>query len=194
MLNKKAAIALYAAICSDTGSFKYESVTAETHKRIASILEFGFDHSEVARRLYDSRPISQVMATKVALNALHFYNSNRVAVINFTAKMRTDNGLTREDIDDIISLTRSIEGVEIGMSIKQSDDDPTLYKVSMRSNRVADVAKICAVFGGGGHVRAAGCTLNAENEVEAENRLMAAINAELDSLDAVGAFDGAGEI
>lgn len=194
VLNKKAAIALYAAICSDTGSFKYESVTAETHKRMASILEVGFDHSEVARRLYDSRPISQVMATKVALNALHFYNSNRVAVINFTAKMRTDNGLSREDIDDIISLTRSIEGVEIGMSIKQSDDDLTLYKVSMRSNRVADVAKICAVFGGGGHVRAAGCTLNAENEVEAENRLMAAINAELDSLDAVGAFDGAGEI
>ena len=139
VMTKRAAIALYAAICSDTGSFKFESVTAETHLRIAALLGVGFDHAEVARRLYDSRPISQIIATKVALNALRFYNSNRVAVINFTAKMRTDNDLTREDIDDIISLTRSIEGVEIGMSIKQSDDDPTLYKVSMRSNRVADV-------------------------------------------------------
>lgn len=194
LLTKNAAVALYAAICSDTGSFKFESVTAETHRRIAAILEMDFDHSEVARKLYDSRPISQVMATKVALNALHFYNSNRVAVINFTAKMRKDNDLSREDIDDIISLTRSIEGVEIGMSIKQSDDDPTLYKVSMRSNRVADVSKICALFGGGGHVRAAGCTLNAENELEAEERLISAINSELSALDEANAFDRAGEI
>lgn len=194
VMTKRAAIALYAAICSDTGSFKFESVTAETHLRIAALLGVGFDHAEVARRLYDSRPISQIIATKVALNALRFYNSNRVAVINFTAKMRTDNDLTREDIDDIISLTRSIEGVEIGMSIKQSDDDPTLYKVSMRSNRVADVSKICAVFGGGGHVRAAGCTLNAENEIEAENRLMEAINNALAELDALHAFDNAGAL
>ena len=194
VLTKRAAIALYAAICSDTGSFKFESVTPETHIRIASLLEVGFDHAEVARKLYDSRPISQVIATKVALNALHFYNSNRVAVINFTAKMRTDNNLTREDIDDIISLTRSIEGVEIGMSIKQSDDDPTLYKVSMRSNRVADVSKICAVFGGGGHVRASGCTLNAANEVEAEARLMEAIDSALAELDSLHAFDNAGAL
>ena len=194
VMTKRAAIALYAAICSDTGSFKFESVTAATHLRIAALLGVGFDHAEVARRLYDSRPISQIIATKVALNALRFYNSNRVAVINFTAKMRTDTDLTREDIDDIISLTRSIEGVEIGMSIKQSDDDPTLYKVSMRSNRVADVSKICAVFGGGGHVRAAGCTLNAENEIEAENRLMEAINDALAELDALHAFDNAGAL
>lgn len=194
VLNRSAAIALYAAICSDTGSFKFDSVTPETHKRIASLLEYDINHAEIARRLYDSRPISQVMGTKVALCNLHFYSQNRVAVINFTRKMREDNNLSREDIDDIISLTRSIEGVEIGMSIKQSDDDPTLYKVSMRSNRVVDVSKLCAAFGGGGHKRAAGCTVNADNEYAAEAQLMAEINNELARLDADGAFDGAGEI
>ena len=194
VLDKKAAIALYAAVCSDTGSFKFESVTPETHRRMAALLEVGFDHAEVARRLYDSRPISQVMSTKVALNALHFRNSNRVAIINFTQKMLADNDLTREDIDDIISLTRSIEGVEIGMSIKQSEEDPTLYKVSMRSNRVADVSKLCAAFGGGGHKRASGCTLHAENELEAEERLMEVIDAGLAELDRTHAFDGAGEL
>ena len=193
LMTKKTAIALYAAICSDTGSFRFEAVTPKTHLRIAAILEVGFDHSEVARRLYDSRPISQVMATKVALDVLHFHNENRVAIINFTTKMRVDNNLSREDIDDIISLTRSIEGVEIGMSIKQSDDDPTLYKVSMRSNRVADVSKICAVFGGGGHVRAAGCTLNAPDEKIAEERLLEAIDKALAELDESHAFDSAGE-
>lgn len=193
-LDREGAIALYAAIMSDTGSFRFDSVTAETHMRIASLLGYGFDHSEVARRMYDSRPLSQVMGTKVALNDLHFYNGNRVAVINFTKKMREDNNLSREDIDDIISLTRSIEGVEVGMTIKQSDDDLTLYKVSMRSNRVVDVSKLCAVFGGGGHKRASGCTLNAASEYDAEARLMAVINEELAALDKARAFDGAGEI
>ncbi|MCI8386954.1 MAG: bifunctional oligoribonuclease/PAP phosphatase NrnA [Clostridiales bacterium] len=194
LLNRSAAIALYAAICSDTGSFKFDSVTPETHKRIAALLEYDINHAEISRKLYDSRPISQVMATKVALCNLHFYNENRVAVINFTNKMREENNLTREDIDDIISLTRSIEGVEIGISIKQSDDDLTLYKVSMRSNRVADVSKLCAIFGGGGHKRAAGCTVNAENEYAAESMLIAEINNELMRLDKEGAFEHAGEI
>ncbi len=194
LMTKRAAIALYAAICSDTGSFKFESVNSKTHLRIASLLEVDFDHSEVTRRLYDSRPISQIMATKVALNALHFHNAERVAIINFTKNMREDNSLSREDIDDIISLTRSIEGVEIGASIKQADSDPTLYKVSLRSNRVADVSKICAVFGGGGHVRAAGCTLNASDENEAEARLLEAIDAELSRLDAENAFENSGAL
>ncbi len=194
VLDRTAATALYAAVCSDTGSFKFDSVTAETHLRIAALHRLGINHAEIARRLYDSRPISQIMATKVALNNLHFYADNRVAVINFTTKMRVDNGLTREDIDDIISLTRSIEGVEVGMSIKQSDTEPTLYKVSMRSNRVVDVSKLCAVFGGGGHVRAGGCTVNAENELAAEEVLIREIEAELARLDEEGAFENAGEL
>jgi len=194
LLTKAAAGALYAAICSDTGSFKFESVTPETHYRIARLLMTGFNHAEIARRLYDSRPISQVMATKAALNNLHFYNENRVAVINFTQQMMADNNVSREDIDDIISLTRSIEGVEIGMSIKQSAEESTTFKVSMRSNRVADVAKLCAVFGGGGHKRAAGCTVTAENEFAAEAMLIAEIERELRELDEAHAFDGAGEI
>lgn len=193
-LDRTAAVALYAAILSDTGSFKFESVTPQTHIRVASLLEYGFDHSEVARRLYDSKPISQIIATKVALNNLHFYNENRVAVINFTNKMRLENGLSREDIDDIISITRSVEGVEIGVTVKQSDDDPTLFKVSMRSNRIADASKLCAKFGGGGHKRAAGCTLTAANEYDAEAKLIEEINKELSNLDASGAFESAGAI
>jgi len=194
LLTKEAAAALYAAICTDTGSFKFEAVTPETHHRIAELLSTGFNHAEVARRLYDSRPISQIMATKAALNNLHFYDNNRVAVINFTQKMLEENGVSREDIDDIVSLTRSIEGVEVGMAIKQSADDLHFFKISLRSNRVADVAKICARFGGGGHVRAAGCSVTAEDEFAAEDALISAILEELHQLDEIGAFDKAGEI
>ena len=193
-LNRAAATALYAAICSDTGSFKFESVTAQTHMRIAELHSVGINHAEIARRLYDSRPISQIMATKAALNALHFYCGGKLAVINFTQAMMTEDNLTREDIDDIISLTRGIEGVEIGMSIKQNAEDLTLFKVSMRSNRVADVSKLCAIFGGGGHVRAGGCTVNAADEAAAEKMLVAEIEHELYALEQSGAFEGADEL
>ncbi len=193
-LDKGAATALWAAISSDTGSFKFEAVTAETHMRIAMLHETGINHSEIARRLYDSRPISQIRATRAALNALHFYDNSRVALINFTKAMMEENDVTREDIDDIISLTRGIEGVEVGVAIKESPDTPNLYKVSMRSNRVADVAKLCAVFGGGGHKRAAGCTLTAENKKAAEEAVVGEILRELASLDAADAFKGADEL
>ncbi len=194
LLNKTAAIALYSAILTDTGNFKFEAVTPETHIRAAELMEVGFDHAEVARRLYDCRPITQVMATKLALNTLNFYHSGRIAAVHFTQDMLKENGLTREDIEDIIGLTRGIEGVEVGISVKQSDTDPTFFKVSMRSNRVADVSKLCAVFGGGGHVRAGGCTLNAPTVEEAEAMLLKEIDAELTRLENEGAFEHAGEL
>lgn len=188
-LDKEAAVYLYAAICSDTGSFKFESVDAATHRRAAALLECGIDHSSITRRLYDSKSLSQVNATKVALCALHFAADNRIAIINFTKKMREENNLTREDIDDIIVLTRTIEGVEIGIVIKQNDDDPTTFKVSMRSNRAADVSLLCAGFGGGGHKRAAGCTVIAENEILAEQKLLEPVIAEIKRLTEGGFLD-----
>lgn len=194
LMSRRAATVLWAAICSDTGSFKYEAVTAETHMRIAELMAVGINHAEIARRLYDQRPITQVIATKLALNTLRFYHDSKIACVHFTQDMLRENNLTREDIDDIIGLTRGIEGVEVGVSVKQSDTDPTLFKVSMRSNRVADVSKLCAVFGGGGHVRAGGCTLNAPSADEAEGMLVRVIEAELTRLEAENAFEGVGEL
>ena len=184
----------YDASMRHGGSGVVKDFADGTEIPVADLLEYGINHAEVARRLYDSRPVSQVRATGIAICALKFYCGGKLAVINFTKKMREDNNLTREDIDDIISLTRSIEGVEVGMSIKQSDDDETLYKVSMRSNRVADVSLLCAKFGGGGHKRASGCTLNADSPDEAEARLVAVVSDELEVLMSEGAFDGADKV
>lgn len=194
LLNKTAAIALYSAICTDTGNFKFEAVTSETHIRIAELMSVGFDHAEVARRLYDCRPITQVMATKLAMGTLNFYHNNKIAAVHFTQDMMKENGLTREDTEDIIGITRGIDGVEVGVSVKQSDTDPTFFKVSMRSNRVADVSKLCALFGGGGHIRAGGCTVYAPNAEAAEAMLVKEIDAELSQLEADGAFEKAGEL
>ncbi len=194
LMTKRAATVLWAAICMDTGSFRYESVTAETHMRIAELIGTGINHAEIARRLYDSKPVTQVIGTKLALNTLRFHCDSKIASVHFTQEMLSDNGLTSEDIEDIIGLTRGIEGVEIGISVKQSDISPTLFKVSMRSNRVADVSKLCELFGGGGHVRAGGCLVNAPSVEDAEKMVVEAVERELVRLMAEGAFNGAGEL
>ncbi len=171
LINKNAATALYAAISSDTGSFKYESVTSETHKIIAALLEKGIDHAEISRRLFDTNTKTQVKATGIAINALKFYANGKIALISFTQKMLSDNGLKRDDIESIIDIARKIEGVEIGISVKQAEENANEYKVSFRSKRYADVSALAAEFGGGGHIRAAGCTLIAPNADEAERMI-----------------------
>lgn len=191
LMTRSAAMALYTAISSDTGSFKYDSVTAETHMRVARLMEAGINHAEISRRIFDSKPMSQMIATRLALDTLKLYHSGKIAVVHFTDAMLTDNGLTREDTENIIDLARTVEGVEVGISVKQASDDQTLFKVSMRSSRVADVAKLCALFGGGGHVRAGGCTVKAKSMDEAIKLLTDAVDGELTKLENEGAFNGA---
>jgi phosphoesterase RecJ-like protein len=83
-------------------------------------------------------------------------------------------GVSGEHLDTLIDVLRSIEGVEVAAVIKQSAPD-TPFRVSMRSKVDVDVAKICASFGGGGHARAAGCTIIADTAKEAEEKLLAKI-------------------
>jgi phosphoesterase RecJ-like protein len=90
----------------------------------------------------------------------------------FTKAMREENEITDEDIGDIVNCIRSIEGVKVAVSIKQTTNDENKYSISSRSNCDIDVSKACAKIGGGGHVRAAGATLYAESPNEAEQTII----------------------
>ena len=76
-------------------------------------------------------------------------------------------GLTEEEIGNVVDTPRGVEGVLVGISLRQLAADPMSYKVSSRANAEIDCAAVCANFGGGGHVRAAGCTITAETPEEA---------------------------
>lgn len=165
----------YAAIVSDTGSFKFSNTTFVTHTCAAYLLAEinadaaetgGMDTSDICRTLFGRRSLHEVYAQMYAIKNLRFFADGRLAAVVFTRAMLDEYGLTEEDIGNAVETPRGIEGVDVGMSIRQLES-LTEFKVSTRANVDVDCAAVCAKFGGGGHTRAAGCTLVCESAEEA---------------------------
>ncbi len=157
-IDKEIASCLYTAISSDTGSFMYDNTTAETHEIAAKLIEFGIDKSNININLYQNRSIERTMLFIKALESLNLYFENKVAIVKVTQSMVEESNAKMEDTEGIVSFLREMAPVEVATILKEFDKEE--IKVSMRSKRYVDVSSICADFGGGGHTRAAGCTIN----------------------------------
>ncbi len=183
----EAARKIYAAIVSDTGSFKFSNTTPHTHEIAAELVaeingaeDGGSDTAEVCRSLFGQRTLKELQAQMHAIANLRFYGDGALGAVMFTRQMLADAGLTDDEIGNVVDTPRGVEGVLIGISLKQSADDPRLFKVSSRANAECDVAAVCAKFGGGGHVRAAGCTIEADTPEEALETAVSAFLAAID--------------
>ena len=169
---------VYAAICSDTGCFRYANATPRTFRCVAELLERGAEQIEINRRLFESKTYKQVRAEGEAANRLMLYEGGRIASVTFPYSSKFALSLSDENLETIIDIPRSIAGVEVAFSVRQPEDKP-FFRVSMRSNGEFDVSVVCARFGGGGHMRAAGCSLEAANVREAEEKILDAIRQRL---------------
>lgn len=165
---------IYAAISADTGCFRYSNTTPEAMRIAAELIEGGVIHADINSKLYDSKPMLQLIAESEAVRRVRLYDEGRIAVLLFPYELMQSIGVSGEHLDTLIDVLRSIEGVEVAAVIKQSAPDAP-FRVSMRSKVDVDVAKICASFGGGGHARAAGCTIIADTAEKAEEKLLAKI-------------------
>lgn len=174
-ITEKIAQMLYTAIATDTGCFKFSNTTAHTHRVAASLLEPGYSMSEINQRLFMTKSRQRVEIEAEAYKTLRFYEDGAVASVYVTLEMKERFRADEDDIDELSSIPRSIEGVEVGIAIKQVG--PEEYKISLRSNGKVDASKVCGVFGGGGHLRAAGCTLTGELE-DVERRISQASSRE----------------
>ena len=135
------ATALYAAISSDSGGFRYEATKPETHVIAAKCLETGIDFAEINRRLFESKTLSQVALIKTAYKNLEVIEC----------------GASETDFDCINSIPREIAGVLASAVIRKKPDG---IKVSLRSNADIDVAELARTQNGGGHYHAAGFKLD----------------------------------
>lgn len=174
-LDKRTADSLYAAISSDTGCFRYSNVSADTHRIAAELIEAGADHSRINARLFENKPKAEIAATRMALNTLEYYDNGRIALVSFTNKQKEENGIDDDALGAISSLTREIEGVELGIVVKEKTGKPGVYKISMRSGESVDCSAICKLLGGGGHIRASGGAVCAESIDEAKALVMNAV-------------------
>ncbi len=157
---------MYAALSSDTGCFRYANVMPETHRAAATLLSAGFDAANINHQLFEVKSEKQLLAEKVGLARMRILLDGRLAVIDMPIDVKRENGLSDEHLETLVDIARSPEGVEVAVVVRQGTDEPT-YRVSMRASGDMDVAEICAVFGGGGHRKAAGCSVTCEGGMDA---------------------------
>ncbi|HHV39418.1 MAG TPA: bifunctional oligoribonuclease/PAP phosphatase NrnA [Tepidimicrobium sp.] len=156
-LDKDIATCLYTAVSTDTGSFMYSNTTHKTHLIASELLKVGIDIDYINTNLYQNRSMERTNLFLDSLNSLETFLDNKVAIAVTTQAMLASNNAKLEDTEGIISFIRGIGTVEVACLLKEIDEAEV--KVSMRSKGEIDVSKICSKFGGGGHLRAAGCTI-----------------------------------
>lgn len=175
-ITREIADCIYTGCSTDTGCFKYSNVTPRTHRIAAELIEAGADHSRVNVRMFDTKSMGDFMLQKMCLDSLQIFAEGKAAMITVTGAMLEECGVDKSALDAIKPITRQIEGVEIGITVKEEDDGKV--GISIRTGESADAAAICAHFGGGGHVRAAGCEMKGTVE-EAEKAVKKYITEEV---------------
>lgn len=157
-IDYKTANFLYSAICSDTGGFKYSNTSPYTMHIAAELIEKGADTARINKAIFDTESYDQIRLKGELSQSIRLYYDGKIGVVAVSKAQCKKYGVDMNDIDNIVDIVRRIEGVETAISLKESDNNIT--KVSLRANEYCDVSKIAMHFGGGGHVKAAGATIN----------------------------------
>lgn len=156
-IDKGIADCIYTGCSTDTGCFKYSNVTPRTHRIAAELIEYGADHSKINEKMFDTKSMNSIMLERMCYESLEVFGGGKVAVITVTKEMLRKSGTDKSALDAIKPITRQIEGVEIGLTVKEEDGGAS--GVSIRTSESYDASAICAHFGGGGHIRAGGCEI-----------------------------------
>jgi len=148
---------LYLGISTDTGCFRYSNTQPRSHQIAAKLMETGIDWYEINKQMFEIKSAAQMELERQALQTLRMCCGGKAAMISVTQQILSASGATLEDTESITSVPRNIEGVEIGATLKERPEGG--FKVSVRTGENVDASEVCAVFGGGGHKRAAGCMI-----------------------------------
>lgn len=162
-LDAEIAYPIYAAISSDTGGFVFSSANAETYKRAAALIETGIPFSDINHKLFFSKSKEQIKAEGFISSKLLTELDGRIAYATLSKAERDRLGLQGEHFETAIDVVRSVIFAEVAVFVRENDDGSV--KASIRSTGL-DVASIAKSFGGGGHVRAAGCNLPTDSVEE----------------------------
>ncbi len=159
-ITKNIADCIFTGLSTDTGCFRYSNVTPRTLHMAAQMIEKGAAHSKINTIMFETKTKTYVALERLALESMKMYLDGKCAYITITQDMFRQSGSDESEVDAIAAIPRQIEGVEVGVTMREKSDGT--FKVSMRSHEGVDVSEICALMGGGGHPRAAGCTVDGD--------------------------------
>lgn len=168
-LDESSATALFAAIGTDTGWFRYENTTARTFEISAALVQAGAQPEKLYQKLYQNYPPERLRLVTLALETLELHAEDQLATMWITSRMLAQSGAKRAHIENIVNEPQQIGSVIAVLLFVELDDGGT--RVSLRSKRLVDVNELARQFGGGGHARAAGITMKLPLE-EAQSQVI----------------------
>lgn len=164
-ITKEIGTCILTGIITDTGGFKYQGVTAETFEFVAWLLNKGVNVSKVYHQVLQTKTKPNFELHRIANNRIEFLADGKIAYTYITEEDEKNVHAETGDHEGIVEIGRDVEGVEVSIFIRQTEKG---CKISLRSNEYVNVSDACVVFGGGGHPRAAGCTIQGTIEQSKE--------------------------
>jgi phosphoesterase RecJ-like protein len=184
-IDKMIAINLFAAIFTDTGSFRYSNTSPESMRIAASLIEAGADPWIVTENVYESFAFRRIKLLGTVLAGTERSEDGRIAWVVVTDELYRTTGTSAEDTDNFVNFVRAIKGVEVAVLFRQTG--PEQFKISLRSKGRVDLSHVAQAMGGGGHRNAAGGILDGPFPATRE-RVISAVQQELD--EQIGAVTG----
>lgn len=157
-IDEPIAKALYIGIIHDTGVFQYTNTSPKTMQIAADLISYGFDFSKIIEETFYEKTYVQTQILGRALLESMMFMDGKCIVSKISRETMDFYGVGQKDLDGIVSQLKQIKGIDCAIFMSETGFQE--YKVSMRSSDRINVAKIAALFGGGGHKKAAGCTMN----------------------------------
>ncbi len=156
-IDSNAARHLYTGIVTDTGCFQYSNTGPETHMTAAELMKYDIGQNDIMVRLFQNISLRRVQLQAKVIENMEIFASGMAAVSYVTDELLEEMSAKIEDAEGMVDVLRNIEGVEIAAFLKEKGDS---VRVSMRAKSSGDVNSIAVSLGGGGHIKAAGCTLD----------------------------------
>lgn len=171
-VTKTIANCIFTGLTTDTGCFRYSNVTPRTMRMAADMIECGAENARINVIMFETKTKTYVALERLALESMNMHFDGKCAYITITQEMFRKSGSDESEVDAIAAKPRQIEGVLVGVTMREKTDGT--FKVSMRSHEDVNVSDICAMMGGGGHARAAGCTVKGDAQT-AKAQVLASI-------------------
>lgn len=159
-IGKRVADCLYTGIITDTGCFRYPNTSRQTHLVAADLLDAGANAVGITKTMFESKTKGRIFVEKHVLNSMEFFYDQRVVVIDLPLDLVEQSGADEGELDGISAIPKTIIGVDVAVTFREKAKN--LYKISLRTTEKVDGSVVCAEFGGGGHARAAGCTITGD--------------------------------
>lgn len=170
---------LYTGIATDTGCFKFENTTPKAHMAAADLMRYDFNFSRINRKMFDVKSKERLKVEEMMISEMEYYFDDRCSIICLTTELMKESGVEPAEFDGLASIPLSVDGVIIGITIKQRHEN--VYKLSVRTTDKMDASDFCRGFGGGGHIRAAGCEIAGTLE-EVKDRVLKAVKSALEEI------------